>query len=279
MFKARFSPQQSSKVKTNLFATGQTDLERTIMYVERNLLLARVGRKCVDGRYLPNQASGMLARPGGDCGYVMALLAVNRKKKLGLTPEQCFNAVYKIVSKNKGFCMHTDHHTDPDNHTHKGLIGCGHLAKAATKELAKEYDVDSNDMRRVVEYSRNIAEINKTVHMVNLAGDHQEQGVLVIESTNYTVNADDPKLGRMYFIYDKARDEDFMKALVEDMALEGITSDELYKQMKKESDIQLRATLHNLAKDLPVYTISFGRTRIRPWKHPKLKVSFAGKVA
>jgi len=41
----------------------------------------------------------MIARPGGHCGYVMALLAINRKKNLGLTPEQCFNAVYKVVQK------------------------------------------------------------------------------------------------------------------------------------------------------------------------------------
>lgn len=279
MLKSNKTSQQSTKVKTNLFATGQTDLERTIAYIEQNIIHAHEGRKCVDGRYLPNQATGMIARPGGDCGYVMALLAVNKKKRLGLTPEQCFNLIYKVVAKTKGFCMHTDHLTDPDNHTHKGLIGCGHLAKAASKELAKDYDVESEDIKRVVEYSRNLADISKTIHVVNLAGEHQEQGVLVIDSTTYTINADDPRLGRMYFIYDKARDEAFMQSLANKLRIEGITSEELYKQLRKESDIQLRATLHNLAKGLPVYNVSFGRTRIRPWKHPNITVSFAGKVA
>src|SRR5205814_1274014 len=100
---------------------------------------------------LPSQATGMIARPGGDAGYVMALLALNRKKHLGLTPEQCFNAVYKAIAKQHGrFCMHTDHHVDPDSHTHHGLIGCGHLAKAATDELSKEYEVKSEDVARVV---------------------------------------------------------------------------------------------------------------------------------
>lgn len=268
-----------SKARTTNPLTGKTELQRTIDYVNMNIIRAHEGRKCVDGRYQPNQASGMLARPGGDAGYVMALMAVNKKKKLGLTPEQCFNAVYKVVSKSKGFSMHTDHQVDPDKHTHNGLIGCGHMAKAGTKDLAKSYDVDSKDIKRVVEYSRHIAEISKTVHMINLDGEHQERGVLVIESTNYTVNADNPKLGRMYFIYDKTRDEEFMQAMVEEMNLDGIKTAELYRDMKKESDIQLRASLHNLAKDLPVYTVSFGRTRIRPWKYPKATVSFSGKVS
>lgn len=267
------------KSRQTTISSRKTELQQTTDYIHLNIIRAREGRKCVDGRYLPNQATGMIARPGGDAGYVMALMAVNKKKKLGLTPEQCFNAVYKIVSRSKGFCMHTDHHVDPDEHTHNGLIGCGHMAKAANKSLAKDYDIDSEDMKRVVEYSRNIAEISKTVHMINLDGEHQEQGVLVIESTQYTINADNPKLGRMYFIYDKKRDEAFMQSLVEEMQLEGISTDELYREMKKESDIQLRATLHNLAKGLPVYTVSFGRGRIRPWKHPKATVSFSGKVS
>ena len=68
-------------------------------YVTKSMVAANKGTKCVDGRYLPEQASGMLARPGADGGYVMALEAVNRKKRLGLTPEQCFNAVFKAVKK------------------------------------------------------------------------------------------------------------------------------------------------------------------------------------
>jgi hypothetical protein len=275
MFKSRSLTQKASNSVTKF----PTELEQTIAYISDNIIRAHDGRKCVDGRYLPTQASGMIARPGGDVGYVMALLAVNKKKGLDLTPEQCFNAVYKVVSKSKGFCLHTDHNSDPDSHTHIGLIGCGHLAKAATKGLAKDYDVDSEDMRRVVEYSRNLAEINNAVHMINLEGQHQEKGVLVIQSSNYTVNADNPKLGRMYFIYDKSRDEAFMQQLSEEMKIEGITPEELYREMRLESDVQLRATLHNLAKGLPVYTVEFGRTRRRPWKIPTFKVSFSGKVA
>src|ERR1700683_2253513 len=75
----------------------ERELEETIAYVQKNTVRAREGRKCVDGRYPPDTARGMLARAGGDCGYVMALMAINQKKKLQLSPEQCFNAVYKVV--------------------------------------------------------------------------------------------------------------------------------------------------------------------------------------
>lgn len=236
-------------------------------YVSRNVVRAMSGRKCVDGRYLPAQGRGMIARPGGDCGYVMALMAVNVKKKLGLTPEQCFNAVYKVVTRGKGkFGMHTDRHCDPDVQTHKGLIGCGHLAKAATDTLCHDYNVNGDEVKGFVEYARNIAEIEKDVEIVNLEGDHAEEGVLVIKSATYTISAGNPKSKQMYFIYDEKRDEAFMKKLVAALKIPAVT----FADLKKESDMQLQATLHNLAKGLPVYTVSFTGT--------KPQVSFVGTV-
>lgn len=235
--------------------TNKVDIENILTYVRASTIPAQVGRKCVDGRYLPDQAPGMIARPGGDCGYVMALMAVSKKKKLGLTPEQCFNAVYNAVAVKSGFCMHTDHHTDPDRYTHIGLIGCGHLAKAANKKLCKQYHVDSDDVKRVVDYARNICEISRTIHMVNLDGNHQEKGVLIVSSDTYSVLADNPKLQQMYFIYDEERDREFIRDLVKEMQIVGVT----YADMKEESDLQLQATLQNLAQGLPIFRITFIR--------------------
>jgi hypothetical protein len=234
------------------------DVEGTSEYVQKNTVLAREGRKCVDGRYPADTATGMLARPGGDCGYVMALLAINKKKKLGMTPEQCLNAVYKVICQklHGAFCMHTDHHVDPNNkdlndRMHQTLIGCGHLAKATKQLLREPYDVDNEDVKKIIAYAKNLAEVSDHVEMVNLAGDHKEQGVLLIEGDKYTVSACDDDT--QYFIYDKTRDDAFMKRLVEAMDLPGVT----FEDMQAESDIQLQATLHNLAKGLPLYKVSF----------------------
>src|SRR5882672_7369739 len=130
------------------------DLSTATTYINASSVPASEGRKCVDGRYLPGQASGMIARPGGDGGYVMALMAVNHVKKLGLTPEQCFNAVYKVVSHYKGFCFHTDQHVDTENNTDYRLIGCGHLAMAATKHFSAAYDLESKEMQELIIYAR-----------------------------------------------------------------------------------------------------------------------------
>lgn len=239
----------------------EDQLDATIAYVQKNTVRAREGRKCVDGRYPPDTARGMLARAGGDCGYVMALMAINQKKKLQLTPEQCFNAVYKVISQKMhgAFCIHTDHHADPEyegsnGQMHQTLIGCGHLSKAASQwRIRQPYDVHSADVKKIIAYAKNLADIDDNVEMVNLEGEHAERGVLIIDSSTYTVNAMDPKEHTMYFIYDKKRDEAFMKKLVEAMDIRGVTVED----MKKEADIQLQATLHNIAKGLPIYEVSY----------------------
>jgi hypothetical protein len=240
---------------------SEEEVKQTVDYVRKNTVAAREGRKCVDGRYPPDTARGMLARAGGDCGYVMALMAINLKKKLQLTPEQCFNAVYKVISQklHGAFCIHTDHHADPEDeetnkHLHQTLIGCGHLAKASSGwSLRRPYDVKRRDVKKIIAYARNLADIGDNVEIVNLEGEHAERGVLIVDDTKHTVNAMDPKEHTMYFIYDKKRDEAFMKKLVTSMAITGVT----YEDMKKEADIQLQATLHNLAKGLPIYLISY----------------------
>lgn len=236
------------------------EIEKTTAYVLANTVVATDGRKCVDGRYTSDTASGMIARAGGDCGYVMALMAINKKKKLHLTPEQCFNAVYKVIKldMNGTFCLHTDHHADPENRNanlkmHQTLIGCGHIAAASKRKIRSRYDVSNDDVKKMVLYVRNLADITRDVDMVNLQGEHREQGVLLIESNKFTVNAMDGKGKGMYFIYDKLRDEEFMRQLTKEMAIVGVS----FEDMKKESDIQLQATLHNLAKGLPLYHVKY----------------------
>lgn len=242
------------------------DVAGTTDYVKKNTVHAKEGRKCVDGRYTSSTAKGMIARAGGDCGYVMALMAINKKKKLGLTPEQCFNEVYRVIQQkmHEPFCVHTDHHVDPDledheEHVHKTVIGCGHLSKAASQKFLERYDVANSDVKKIIAYVRNLAEINKNIDMVNLDGDHKEQGVLLVESDDYTVNACDGN--KMYFIYDKKRDDDFMRKLVKLMDLPGVS----FEDMKEESDKQLQATLHLLAKGLPLYQVTY------TYKTPKIE--------
>jgi len=230
------------------------EIEEVINYVKASTVEVQKGTKCVDGRYLPNQSHGMIARAGADGGYVMALEAVSRNKNLGLTPTECFNAVFKAVNQlNKKFYLHTDEHTDPAPHTHHGLIGCGHLAKAGRKGWSWEYDVRSGDIKEIVHYARNLCEVNPNIEMVNLAGKHEERGVLIVHSDKYTVLADNPKRHQMYFVYDVDRDRAFMQQLVKTMNIKGVT----FEDMRWEADLQLEATLQNLAAGLPIFDVIF----------------------
>lgn len=223
-------------------------LEEAINFVEKNIVPVKDGRKCVDGRYFPDTDDrGRIARPGADFGYVEALLSINHQQDLGLTVEQCFDVVYEAVTESdQQFYMHTDEHA---NHGH-GIIGCGHLAKATEPELAKDYGVLSEQMVQVIQYAGNRQEEGARIVNVVLEGEHKEKGVLVVTEKDYSVNSRDDQT--MYFVYDKDRDEEFMKSLVAKMKIPNLT----VEVFKAASNKQLQATLHNLAFEKPMFQVN-----------------------
>jgi len=221
-------------------------------YVILNMVEATSGRKCVDGRYMHSQSVGMIARPGGDFGYVMALMRVNHEKGLGLTSQECFNKVNEAVSHEIAFCMHTDEHA-AHLKSNKSSLGCGHVAKAMSHENRKMYGVDPDELFMLVS---KVKSRKAKVQNVVLKGDHVEEGVLIINSESKTVIPHNN--GHMYFVYDKLRDAQFMKKLVEKMNIPGLE----YEDFLKASNEQLNATLHLLAKGLPIYSIEINSHNI-----------------
>lgn len=55
--------------------------------------------KCVDGGYRGEEAVGAIAMPGAHLGISMALL------RLGFSPEEAFELVYKFVTKDCRFVL------------------------------------------------------------------------------------------------------------------------------------------------------------------------------
>jgi virulence-associated protein VagC len=249
------------------------NIDQVQQFVKENIIPTRDGRKCVDGRYeIATQDSGMIARPAGDLGYVMVLLALSRKLNLGLTPSQVFDAIYQVVTKDGGkFYLHTDHHADPDgsgsNSTEdsKTKIGCGHAGKAMDPNLAPDYLVDPDEMAELVTYAKQKAEKDPNVLMTNLNKEHDEQGVIVVKGKTRTINPQNNS-GVQYFMYDQDRDEEFMQKLVADLNLEHIN----YAGFKEISDQQLQATLHNLALGKTIYQFNADE--------PEIKVEQVGVV-
>jgi hypothetical protein len=236
--------------------------QKVIDFVINNKVKARKGFICVDGRYKAGyETAGMLARPGGNFRGIMVLLAL--KKKLGLTVGQIVDRAVEAVEKmGISFNMHTDEHADPED---LFSIGCGHIAKAADPKTSKAYKVDPKDIKKALVYLRIKLEGKKYYQMIKLSGEHQEKGVLVITGTKYTVNHYDPKRG-MYFVFDQARDDVFLKQLYDNLHISKIS----FKEFKDYSDLQLQATLDNLAKGLPIYEVNADLSE------PEVK--FIGKV-
>lgn len=242
----------------------QKDIDSVLEFAKRNKVPVRRGFVCVDGRY-DQKYSGFLARPGGNFRGILVLLAL--RKKLGLTVGRLVDKVVDAVEEmGITFNMHSDDHYH-DSHD-LSEIGCGHIAKAEDPKHAKEYKVDSDDVHNALTYLRIKLEGRKYYQLIELHGEHREKGVLIITGTKYTVNHWDQDKNEMYFVFDKARDEEYQK--------------ELFHQFKKKfakltfedfieiSDLQLNATLKNLAKDLPIYEVNLDQE--------KPQVKFIGKV-
>lgn len=228
-------------------------------HIRNNIIQAKDGRKCVDGRY--NLGTGEIARAGGDMGYVEVLLALNTSRSLGLTPEQCFDLVYDYSTKEGGkFFMHTDTHADPfkedSSHGEKPLIGCGHCAKAANPQFSSLYQLQSDEIQRTVEYARGREAQGDAIEMVVLEGEHAEKGTIIVDSDSYSVNAQDKDGESMYFIYDKKRDEAYMSGLVSWLRTERQLHEVTFEDFQTSSGMQTNATLHILAPGTPILQVA-----------------------
>lgn len=241
------------------------NLDKVTEFVNRNKVKAKKGFICVDGRYPKGKYSGMMARPGGNFRGILVLLAL--RSKLGVTVGKLVDNIIEAVEEmGISFNMHTDHHFKGASDLEG--IGCGHIAKAAHNETANQYHVKALDVHKALIYLRIKLEGRKYYHLAELNGAHKEKGVLVITGKNYTVNHWDQDKDEMYFVFDKARDEEYQKKLFE--AFKKRFPKLNYQEFIKYSELQLNATLHNLAKGLSIYEVNLDK------KAPEVK--FAGCV-
>lgn len=227
------------------------DIHSISSFVSENIIPTKKGRKCVDGRYQHDEYSGMIARPGADFGYVMAMLGYNNEQKLGLTVEDCVKHVYDaIIALDGTFYMHTDTHEDNDL---PYSLGCGHAFKPTNQDLAMTYGLEASEVQQAITLLKNSADMPVT--MVMLPGEHKEEGVLIVKNEDYSVHSQDDE--HMYFIYDKKRDDLFLKELVEKIAVDEL----VYENFQRVSTLQLGATLQALAKGLPIYEVTIDETQ------------------
>jgi len=204
----------------------------------KHIRKAGQGRKCVDGRYTPEQSLGAIATPGCDFGYVLTLMAL----KPEMTAHQAFDSVYNIVTRDGGkFYMHTDD-------LGHGPIGCGHVAKATSPEHAPSYGLNSDRVMEALIYARKKIDAgDANIVQMELKGTHLEKAVLRVQSEDYTIESSDGQ--EMYFIYDELRDKTNMRRLAKEL---GVSVSEFIKHHDK----QTLAILHILARGKPIIDVS-----------------------
>jgi len=263
----RLKSTMSADVKDARWALPQEAVEG---HIAKALYRVELGTenfcRCVDGRYLENGELPPVARPGGTVGLYMALTAAARKlEEYGLKLDaQTRSALWEMVKKTTGADKNPEHvcfHTDGDHGQQPGA-GCGHIMKAL--ESPGDYGLAPEDMRHIVE--KLSALVDEGARQDVLIGKHQEGAVLIVESNQYSVKPQ-VHIGdniSQVFVYQKTLDARLLENLalqlarhIQERGVNPDTVEELLERVEKEvlgaSDVQLRATVERLAKDLPVY--------------------------
>lgn len=257
----------------------QQALEEARKYIGRvgNISPAKIGERCVDGRYTDSDDLGRIATPGGDFGYVLILLAVNNQLNLGLSAMQCADLIYtNILQTRQKFSIHTDSHAvsrlEEFDKPDEIMTGCGHIAKALTADSATAYGVSPQQVKEAYDLIRNKLNLN----LVVLSGEHQEKGIIIVERVNNTVNPQDQQ--NMYFVWDRARDQDFRAdiatlvwAFIEDRKTD-LSFSQLQQAFNEVAGRQREQTLKQLALGKPIF-----RTNVDDPQSPQIQ--FAGKVS
>ncbi|NCN87312.1 MAG: hypothetical protein COZ34_02130 [Candidatus Pacebacteria bacterium CG_4_10_14_3_um_filter_34_15] len=233
-----------------------------IAHVQENLAIPTSQSSiCVDGGYTKEQAEGELARPGADLGISISLI------KLGLSPEEAFLAVYDYrVKKGQKYGWHTDTHVDPEDGSHahsEAICGCGHCNVAYTR--SEEYGVEGErvaELLIVIKDYQALAPAN--MRFVNLDRDHNEKGILVVNTDEITVYPWDKEKDNQFFVYDSVRDAKLLNDIVESIKEDSKGKNITFEQLKEVVDQHTGATLGLLgsSKGKPMYKITINDKKL-----------------
>lgn len=202
---------------------------------------------CVDGGYKPDEALGELARAGADLGISAALLA------MGHSPEDAFRAVHTYrVENNQQYGWHSDTHDTGDRH-HGSLCGCGHCNMAFSQ--ASRYGVESTQVEELLALIKQMQEKSpKTMRFVRLNREHQEEGIILVDSTKFTVLPWDLSANRQFFVYDQTRDALLLDAIADHA---GVNVDNLMEVVQNQTNNTLG--LLGSSKGKPIYKVTGSR--------------------
>ncbi len=224
------------------------DVEGVRSFVEKNMIPAHNSRCCIDGRY-PYGDVPACARPGGDPGYFMEILAGLRKIGFNLNPQNA-QAVLDIIIDTLGGPKKIDWHTDEDSNAVAG--GCKHIANA--RNNPNDYGLTEDDAELIEQTLLRLK--GQGGNEVVLKGEHKERAVLILNSQDLSINHQGED-GDQVFVYHKAIDQEQRDILVQAVSAKfGLNNAELLEATNAASASQLEATANVVAKGLPRFLVN-----------------------
>lgn len=202
--------------------------------------------RCIDGRYIGNNLPP-LARPGGDAGSLMEMLAINDTLSLGLKNAEVANRLVAIVGGYERFHFHTDMH-----HPTK-IIGCGHIKEVLQNHTS--YGLTIVSVTFLQDFLNTITEKGASITILN--GDHTEGALLIVKGEDWSVEPDNK-----IFVYHKTLDDQRRKLIAHQMIQYidpklQVEEEYLYDMLSQISDNQRMETVKRLAEGLPIYEVVF----------------------
>ncbi len=223
-------------IQLNTNETGCVDPRKSVTFVS---FLTEIIKR-------PKHDADVVRRPGASFGYVMVVMAA--------APELSARRAVDLVigwenNRGRSFTIHEDDYAYGNN----GELGCGHADRAAHRENQQMYGIPSKKVRQALGYLSAIGHGQYphagSVSAPMVKGPHKENGVLVVLSEDQTVDPTHP--GIEFFRFDKYIDDQRLADLVVFFKEKGIPVS--IEVLQRESNRQLQATLHLLARNLPIY--------------------------
>ncbi len=218
--------------------------------------LAKVLARCVDGRYLPEDAKeAPLAVPGADAGIFAIVWAVLKDvlgEEIRKSKEDIITGYMLVRWGVANLRFHVDDHDHPDDDPKNPLKWCGYMG--VLHKHTGQFGLSFEDIE-VIDQFVNQAE-QWWAKVIKLKGDHKEEAVVIVEKPWVNV-LNITKEQQQVFVYNRALLEQFFNAFwpafIKALSLElEVKDSELVEKSMETMDTHVETTLERLnASSLP----------------------------
>ena len=221
----------------------------------------RLISRCIDGRYQVEHGLPALAIAGADAGEAAVIFATANIYGFKVEEAKVFQTIGEVVGGVENLRFHTDEHAD----TEIIMDGCGYIRHKTLSP--KDFNVTSKQVEFIKKKAHEA--IKKGAVQEVLLGDHQESAVLLIGGPygvypGYALMTSEGKVATQVFEFHRSlvneRHAILSKALIKNKAVklfEGCDEEYLYEVISSTTDDHLMEIAKRLAKDLPMYSVSF----------------------